>query len=224
MRHRALPLALVAALPLAFAAATAGAASPGRNAPQVTDDGLERVQIRNVDQVYRRAGADFGQYSKVLIAPVSVQFSRAWNPRDYGRFGLSADQVNRIRADVATLARETFAKALAEGGWQVVDAPGEGVLEVHPDIVDLYVNAPEPMEPGRSRSYVLSAGEMTLALELRDAVTGTVLARARDRKRDPDRTWLEWANEVTNRAEAERALRGWAEQLRGALEAARRGR
>jgi hypothetical protein len=128
-----------------------------------------------------------------------------------------------MRGDLATLARETFAKVLAEGGYTVVTAPGEGVLAVQPDIVNLYVNAPDPLEPGRSRTYVLNAGQMTLALELRDSVTGTVLATARDRKRGTEYPWLTIANRVVNRAEAERALSAWAKQLRDNLDAARAG-
>lgn len=126
-----------------------------------------------------------------------------------------------MRRELATLVQETFAKVLGEGGYEVVQAAGEGVLLVEPDIVDLYVNAPDPMEPGRSRTYVLNAGEMTLALGLRDSVTGTLLARARDRKRGTEYPWLTIADRVLNRAEAERALAGWARQLRQNLDAAR---
>lgn len=210
-------------LPLLFLSAALAAALPahGASPPPVTEDGLQRVENRNFDQLYRRPDADFAQYTKVLIAPVNVSFRKSWNPRDYGRFGLKPEDVNRIRTGLAELARETFTEVLKEGRYELVDAPGPGVLEVHPDIVDLHVNAPQSQEPGRTRSYVLSAGEMTLALEARDAVTGTVLARVRDRKRDPESAFLEWATPVSNRAEARRALRSWAMQLRGALDAAR---
>ena len=82
-------------------------------------------------------------------------------------------------------------------------------------------SASTEMSPGRSRSYVLSAGEMTLALELRDSVTGTLLAEARDRKRGPENATLTLSNNVVNRQEAERALRSWAGQLKKALDSAR---
>jgi hypothetical protein len=65
---------------------------------------------------------------------------------------------------------------------------------------------------------------MTLALELRDAETVTLLAEARDRQRGIDRGRFTVANSVTNRAEAERVLRGWATRLRDSLDAARQGR
>jgi len=209
-----IPIALCAVLALG----SARAADPGAAAG---DDGLVRVEVRNVDSVHRRPGVDWAAYTKVLIAPASVSFSRSWDPHDYGAFGMRAADVDRMRRDLAVLVHDTFAKVLGEGGYQVVPAPGEGVLQVEPDIVNLYVNAPDPMEAGRSRTYVLNTGEMTLALELRDSVTGTLLARARDRKRGTEYPWLTIANRVVNRAEAERALLGWARQLRNNLDAAR---
>lgn len=212
LRAAVLAVALGAALP-AFAAETV---------PPV-DPGLVKVEVSNVDTVYRRPGVNWAGYTKVLIEPATVSFSKSWDPRDYGTFGLSAADVDRMRGDLAALTQETFAKVLAEGGYTVVTAAGEGVLAVQPDIVNLYVNAPDPMEPGRSRTYVLSTGQMTLALELRDSVTGTVLATARDRKRGTEHPWLTIANRVVNRAEAELALTGWAKQLRDNLDAARKG-
>jgi len=190
-------------------------------APAASEEGLVRVDVKNVDVVYRRPGVKWSDYTKVYIAPVSVSFSRSWDPHDYGAFGLRAEDVDRMRSDLAALVHDTFAKVLGEGGYQVVQAAGEGVLQVEPDIVNLYVNAPDPLEPGRSRTYVLNTGEMTLALELRDSVTGTLLARARDRRRGTEYPWLTIANRVVNRAEAERALSGWARQLRSNLDAAR---
>ncbi|MFO1378606.1 MAG: DUF3313 family protein [Steroidobacteraceae bacterium] len=202
------------------------AASPvvaADEAPAAGEEGLVRVDVKNVDVVYRRPGVKWAGYTKVFIAPVSVSFSRSWDPHDYGAFGLRAADVDRMRSDLAALVHGTFAKVLGEGGYQVVEAAGEGVLQVEPDIVNLYVNAPDPLEPGRSRTYVLNTGEMTLALELRDSVTGTLLARARDRRRGTEYPWLTIANRVVNRAEAERALTGWAKQLRRNLDAARAG-
>ena len=213
-RHVLVPVLLGAVLTVP----PARAADP---APAASDEGLVKVAVKNVDVVHRRPGVNWAGYTKVLIAPVSVSFSRSWDPRDYGAFGLRARDVERMRSELAVLARETFARVLGEGGYQVVQTADEGVLQVSPDIVNLHVNAPDPLEPGRARTYVLNTGEMTLALELRDSVTGTLLAQARDRKRGTEYPWLTIADRVINRAEAERALTGWAKQLRDNLDAAR---
>lgn len=197
--------------------AAAHAAKP----PQVTEDGLELTKAKGVDLMYRRHGATLTGYTRVMVDPVQVAFSKSWNPRDYGTFGLKASEVERIRTELGKLARDTFAKTLRDGGYPESPAAGEGVLRVTAYIVDLYVTAPDTIQAGRSRTYVANAGQMTLAIELRDAVTGTLLARALDRATASDTGRFQWSNSVMNRAEAERALSSWAKRLKDALDAAK---
>jgi hypothetical protein len=203
-------------------AARAADAPAATRSAAANEDGLVRVTVKGVDRVLQRPGTDWASYTKVLIAPVEVSFSKSWNPRDYGSFGLKSSDVDRIRRELAQIAYDTFTKVLGEGGYAIAQAPAEGVLQVRPNIVNLFINAPDTMEAGRSRSYVVDAGEMTLSLALRDSVTGTLLAEARDRKRGADASRVALANGVMNRVEAERALRGWAMQLRSNLDAARK--
>ncbi len=201
--------------------ASAAEGSSGPEPAVINEDGLVKVVVKGVDRVLQRPGTDWAGYTKVLVAPVEVSFSKSWDPRDYGTFGLKSVDVDRIRRELAEMTHDIFTKVLGEGGYAIAQAAGEGVLQVRPDIVNLYVNAPDTMEPGR-RTYVVDAGEMTMLLELRDSVTGTLLAQARDRKRGTDSGNVSLANSVMNRVEAERALRGWAKQLRTNLDAARK--
>lgn len=207
-----------------LAAALLGLPGAANVARAADPDALVPVSVKGIDSVRRRPDVNWAAYDAVLVAPVSVSFSKLWDPRDYGRFGLRPRDVEKIRGKVAALAQATFVKVLAEGGYRVVERADAGVLQVEPNIIDLYVNAPDVPDENRQQSYVLEAGEMTLALELRDAVTGTLLAEARDRQRGIDRGRFTVANSVTNRAEAERVLRGWAMRLRDSLDAARQGR
>jgi hypothetical protein len=199
--------------------ATAEAAKP----PQTSEDGLELTKAKGVALLYRRAGASLAGYTKVIIDPVQVAFSKNWDPRDYGRFGLKADQVQKIRSDLGTLANDTFAKVLTEGGYPQAAEADTGVLRITAYIVDLYINAPDTTmnQSGISRSYVVNAGHMTLVMELRDAVTGTLLARAFDPKTGSETGRLQWSNSAMNRAEAESVLRGWADRLKRGLDAAK---
>ncbi|WP_418258590.1 hypothetical protein [Haliea sp. E17] len=71
------------------------------------------------------------------------------------------------------------------------------------------------------RSYMTSAGQMTLLLELVDATTGDVLARIIDPQADADDNMLTWTNSVTNKADADRILRRWAKELREGLDKTR---
>jgi predicted secreted protein len=189
-----------------------------------TEDGLVPIQVKNVDKAWKRPDASLKGYTSVLIRPVSVAFNKSWNPRDYGVFGLKSDEVERLRTDLSKIASDTFSRVLAKGGYSVATAPGENILEVQADIVDLVINGVEPRSASNVHVYVTSAGEMRLLLTLRDSITGTTLYRASDFKRGEEYDRLEWANSVFNRAEAERALEGWARQLKSSLDAAKAAR
>lgn len=188
----------------------------------LTDDGLEPVKVQNIDKAYKRPGASLSGYDRILLKPVTVSFSKSWNPRDYGGpFGLSPKEVETLRAGLAQIADDTFRRVLEKGGYPIVASADAGVLEVEPQIVDAYINAPDVVRADNRHSYALSAGEMRLNATLRDAVTGTVLYRISDFRRGPETGRLEWASSVWNRAEAERALTLWATQLKHALDTAR---
>jgi hypothetical protein len=182
--------------------------------------GLELVDSKNVDRLYRRPDLDVSAYGKILIGEPVVEFSKNWNPRNYGTYGLSAAQLKKIRVDLADLAKDTFAKVLGAGGYEVVTEAGDGVLEIIPSIVNLYITAPDTMTAGRSKTYAMDAGSMTLALQVSDSVTGTLLAVVYDHKRDPSGR-MQWSTSVSNRAAASRTLSAWAEQLKRELDAAR---
>jgi hypothetical protein len=183
--------------------------------------GLELVNSKSVDKLYRRPDVDSSAYQKILISEPVVEFSKNWNSRNYGTYSLSAEQLKKIRVDLADLAKSTFAKVLADGGYQIVTEAGDGVLEITPNIVNLNISAPDTMTAGRSKTYTMDAGSMTLALQVSDSVTGTLLAVAYDSKRGSNTGRLQWSTSVSNRAAADRVLTGWAGQLKRELDAAR---
>jgi len=183
--------------------------------------GLELVNSKGVDKLYRRPDVDSSAYQKILIGEPVVEFSKNWNPRNYGTSGLSAEQLKKIRVDLADLAKSTFAKVLADGGYRIVTEAGDGVLEITPNIINLYISAPDTQTAGRSTTYTMDAGSMTLALQVSDSVTGTLLAVAYDSKRGSSTGRLQWSTSVSNRAAADRTLTGWAGQLKRELDAAR---
>jgi uncharacterized protein DUF3313 len=208
----------------AFAAALfLGVLSPflvAADSPSSPFPGLELVTSKNVGALYRRPDVDTSAYGKILIGEPAIEFSKNWNPRNYGNFGLSAAQVTKIRVDLAAMAKSVFAKALTDGGYEIVTEVGDGVLAITPNIVNVFINAPDVPTAGRSRTYTMDAGSATLALQVNDAVTGTLLAVALDQRRSGSST-MQWATSVSNRAVASDMLRGWAEQLKRELDAAR---
>jgi len=66
-----------------------------------------------------------------------VEFSKNWNPRNYGTFGLSATQLKKIRVDLAAMAKSTFAQVLSNGGYAIVTDASDDVLEITPNIVNV---------------------------------------------------------------------------------------
>jgi hypothetical protein len=207
----AVTLVLAVAFPLIAAAQSSSSPFPG----------LELVNSKNVDLLYRRPDIDVSAYGKILIGEPVVEFSKNWNPRNYGNFGLSAAQLKKIRIDLANLTKNTFTKVLRDGGYQVVTEAGDGVIEITPSIVNLYINAPDTKTAGRSKTYTMDAGSMTLALQVSDSVTGTLLAVAFDHKRDSGSGILRWTSSASNRTAASLILTGWAEQLKSDLDAVR---
>jgi hypothetical protein len=182
--------------------------------------GLELVPAKNIGALYRRPDVDLTAYNKILIGEPAVQFSKNWNPRNYGTFGLSAAQLTKIRAELAAMAKGVFTKTLSDGGFEIVTDVGDGVLAITPNIVDVFINAPDVPTAGRSRTYTMDAGSATLALQVNDAVTGTLLAVALDSRRSGTSS-MRWTTSVSNRAAAEQMLKNWAEQLKRELDAAR---
>jgi hypothetical protein len=188
-----------------------------------TWEGLKRVERPGLDTVYVRDGVNLSKYKRVMLDPVEVSFDKNWNPRrGPGSFDTADPQA--IRKDLAKLAREVFKRELEKkGGYPLVEEPGDDVLRVRAQIVDLYINAPETNGAGITRTYVVDAGEMTLVAELYDSQTNALLARVVDRERGTDRgiNELQIANRVTNTAEADRIISNWARRLRNALDKAR---
>jgi uncharacterized protein DUF3313 len=182
--------------------------------------GLEFVPSKNVGALYRRPDVDLTAYNKILIGEPTVQFSKNWNPRNYGTFGLSAAQLTKIRTELAAMAKGVFTKTLSDGGFEIVTGAGDGVLAITPNIVDVFINAPDVPTAARSRTYTMDAGSATLALQVNDAVTGTLLAVALDSRRSGTSS-MRWTTSVSNRAAAEQMLKNWAEQLKRELDAAR---
>ena len=182
--------------------------------------GLELVPAKNIGALYRRPDVDLTAYNKILIGEPAVQFSKNWNPRNYGTFGLSAAQLTKIRAELAAMAKGVLTKTLSDGGFEIVTDAGDGVLAITPNIVDVFINAPDVPTAGRSRTYTMDAGSATLALQVNDAVTGTLLAVALDSRRSGTSS-MRWTTSVSNRAAAEQMLKNWAEQLKRELDAAR---
>jgi hypothetical protein len=219
---RVLVLLVLALLSTSTLSTSALAASKADLEEVMSADGLQKTKVKGIDLAYKLPGATLAGYNKVMIDPVTVQFHKDWDPERTGsRFKLSADERENIRTGVAKLVREEFIEELQKkSAYQVVTEAGPDVLRVQAIIINLYVNAPDTMSAGRSRTYTVSAGEMTLVMELYDSETGQVLARVIDRREATDTGSMRLSSSVVNASEARMIASSWARILRSRLDAA----
>jgi hypothetical protein len=224
MRHL-MAAGLTAALLLGACVTTPPTSGASDASPPVTDaatdaDGLRRIHVAGLQEVYARPGASLGGYDKILLDPIEVSFRRSWDPKPNG-WPISAEEKQEIRDGLARIVREEVTREFSRSGrYQIVETPADDVLRIDAEIRDLVVNAPDSNRAGTTRTYTLSAGEMTLVAELRDAPTNDLIARVVDHKRDPEQAWFELTTRVDNVAAARRAATDWAMILRRQLDAA----
>ncbi len=182
----------------------------------VSFDGLVAIEGSRVHMAYVDPNADFSVFRRVAILDPHVAFRSNWQ-RDQNRSrsrNVRASDVERIKEDVAYLFKDVFAEQLEAAGFDVVNYADEDVLVLRPAIVDLDVTAPDVRSAGRSRTYTASGGAATLYLELFDSVSGAIIGRAADRRGSRRAGGFATAsNRVTNRADARREFRVWADQL-----------
>jgi hypothetical protein len=190
--------------------------------PDTTEEGLKKVNVKGIDAAYVRPGSSLGNYKRILLDPVQVSFSKDWKPDKTGSYlPLSQEDRERIRKDLAELFITTATEVLEKGGYPVVTESAPDVLRITAELADVYINAPDTMSAGRSYSFVMSAGHMTLVAELRDSETGQIMARVFDQREARNDHYLQLSTSVSNSAEAREAVRMWANVLLGRLNAVR---
>lgn len=191
--------------------------------PEITPEGLHRMDDTDLSLVYADPQADLGVYGRVKLLEPSVAFKKNWQRSQNRSYShkVRASDMERIKSDLSELFGKVFTEELTEGGYQMTEETGEDVLLVRPAIVNLDIIAPDTNSPNRIYQFSESAGEMTLYIELYDSETGDLIAKALDRKRDMRKGYLQWQTRVTNNQVAKRMLKDWAKTLREALDDAR---
>ena len=167
-------------------------------------------------EVQFASGADTRAYRKVLIAPARVDFSREF----LAEAKISRNPTLRLKADeIRDLARDMgdeFSLALAEAfrkrGFEIAPAPANDVLQISPELRNLYVNAPDAQTAAMARSYVREAGGALMAVEARTA-DGQRVASASEESTTLRPIGFEPANRVTNRFHFGSMFRAWADDV-----------
>ena len=148
-------------------------------------DGLVKVAPRRMEMAWLRPGADFRPYTKVMVDPTQVAFQPQWF-KDYNLNAslgnwLSQEQANKIMAAAQTNFDDMFRDAFKKAGYEVVTTTGPDVLRVNSAILDLMVNAPLGDSTGQT-TWIITAGQAALIVEVRDSTTNALLGRVADRR------------------------------------------
>lgn len=184
--------------------------------PEVSKDGLHLIKDTKVAVAYAKPGASLDGYTQVMLVDCFVAFKKNWQ-RDYnlnevGLGGRVTDKdAEAIKKRLAAEFKAIFTDELTKKGYEVVDKVGPDVLLLRPALINVDVYAPD-LQRTMGRTFIRSAGEMTLYMELYDSATSTLLARVIDPQAD-DSPFAKQADRVTNKAAADRILRHWADLL-----------
>ncbi len=218
MRHQAPRLcALVALAALVGGCADLGSAIRSGQEAEISFDGLHRVRGAFVDRLWVRPGASLEGKTKILPSFAGLSYRKA--TRERTKHELSSTQIERLEG----ILHEVFLEELARGDdWQITDVPGPDVVIVRAWLVDVVINTPPRDTSARTRSWVASAGEATLVVEVFDAETHQILARVADRQ-SAQRAGggLMRSVPTDNQAAVRRMFRHWAMRLRHGLDEVR---
>jgi hypothetical protein len=185
------------------------------NQPPITVDGLHLVPDTRLGLVYMDPEADLSIFSRLLLMDAQVAFKKNWR-RDINQekpFHVTASDMERIKTEVSALFREIFAAELKSAGFTLVTEQAQDTLIIRPAIVDLNINSPDTPRGGTIRNITESAGDMTLYLELRDSITGDLLAKAMDFQFDRSNITPFMMDRTRNSNAANRILADWARVL-----------
>jgi hypothetical protein len=205
----------LAALNLVVCAALAGCTATPPNS-DISEDGLQRVEISLFDELYVAPGVSLANYKRVMIDPVEINFKKDWRKQHPD---LSNRDFEVFRGELARLLHEKLVTELAHGGYTIAESPDKDVMRLSPSIEQADFAGPEPA--GDKKTLAYTDGEMTLHVKGFDGPSGALIARAKDYEEDDERRMLERADRITAYHNAQKMFTKWAEALRSAMDVAK---
>jgi hypothetical protein len=187
---------------VALGAATAFA-QPQPASPPIGNE-LVKWITQTFDEAYVKPEANLATYRKVMLDQPQVVFRRNWlkdinGTRDPSRWLVPGDQ-QKLAEDMSAGMGQAFADVFKSKGYEVVTAPGPGVLRVTPSVTDLWLNAPDTQSSNLTRTFNRETADATLVVDARDSVTGAALAHFVDRRtvRDTIGRRVQYTSDVQN--------------------------
>ena len=183
--------------------------------PPAEWDGLQKIDAKKFDLAYLLPGADFKAYTRVMIDPTEAAFRKNWQ-RDFNNshrsldMRISDDEAREMLEAVQTAFHEILTQAYKDAGYEVVTAPAPDVMRLKTAVFNIDVDAPEQMTASRTRTYSSEAGRASMVIEVRDSMSGAVLARGIDSRNVGDMGFTVRRSRVSNPQDFEREFKTWA--------------
>jgi hypothetical protein len=154
----------------------------------------------------------------VLLKPPLIEVNPDWRRKSGMGVSTTPVKIQPVIEQITAMLHEELQKALTDGGYELVQAPGDGVVEVAPAILNLFLIATENGVQRGDSMDGRSVGRMTLVADLRDSVSGELILRTFDDEvgPKPERLMRDAVAECMNWARS--AMAGWTGALRGGLD------
>jgi len=151
----------------------------------VTEEGLHRVHPSVMEAAWVRPNLDLSLYSRILLLPTAVQFRDVGEQRFNARTRIGETEFP-IDDEKKEWLREVWRQAVdarfaQERSYNLHHGAGSDVLVVQGFLVDVVSRIP-PTVVGSEFSFVRDPWIASVVLELRDGMTGELLARTIDRR------------------------------------------
>ncbi len=121
---------------------------------------------------YERPGVDYSQYDKLIINDIDVDNTKIipppWTEGQTFRWEISERNVGALQKEFHESMRDQIS---GNGGYDIVNQPGEGVMELTLTIVSFM-----PYAERKEKVITKGSGEMQINVEVRDAKTGVLLS------------------------------------------------
>lgn len=190
------------------------------------EPGMKVLHYAPGEEMQVAVDADWSGYDKIILHSAPVEFMDNWKSnqeRLHGKEIRDVD-VDRIREAVSgRLAQAMFTALTEQGGFELTDESGPGVMEFQPNIVDLNILATGWVQNSIVEHLARSRGGMTIELVIRDSVSDKLLAVAWQDQTDPREGDMERTISVSNSQAIRIMSRSWAGWLVDQLEKARSG-
>lgn len=180
---------------------------------------LQEVAVDDEQRVFVSRPNVLAGYNRFILEPVLIYFH-------------DASRVEAVNAEdlveLTNALREEVARELAEGGYDVVDSPGPGVLRVQAAITDVDAVRPSANVAAKAAGALtlggaffvpaVDIGRAAIEVEMRDAMTGERVVAFLDARKG--RRFGGTIASVKKWAHAKDAFKVWAKRFRSQLDAA----